>query len=181
MGQSQSSHVDVAQGTERLETSQSSIPELLIQNHHEETEIQECSCASHRDKREDVGARWRSSMHQCPDPSGHSVLDSGTMFNHKDHGGDQATTSRVLGDTIVEHTHTFQRDAERRILRGAWHRIVRRRRKKRQIARRGPPEQRRARTDGQVKTQQVSSKSGQSAFRTSQQTRRTLCHHALLE
>ena len=57
MGQSQSSHVDVAQGTERLETSQPSIPELLIQNHHEETGIQECSCASHRDKREDVGAR----------------------------------------------------------------------------------------------------------------------------
>ena len=39
-----------------------------------------------------------------------------------------------------------------------WHRIVRRLRKKRQIARRGPPEQRRARTDGQVKTQKVSSK-----------------------
>ena len=97
-------------------------------------------------------------MHQCPDPSGHSVLGSGTMLNHKDHGGDQATTSRVLGDTIVEHPHTFQRYAERRILRGAWHRIVRRLRKKRQIARRGPPEQRRARTDGQVKTQQVSSK-----------------------
>ena len=100
---------------------------------------------------------------------------------HTDHGIDRATTSRVLRDTIVEHTRRCQRDGERRILRGAWHRKVRRLGKKRHIARSGQPEQRRARTDGQDKTQQFLSRSGQSAVHTSQKTRRTLCHHALLK
>ena len=37
------------------------------------------------------------------------------VANHTDHGSDRATTSRVLGDTIVEHTRRCQRDGERRI------------------------------------------------------------------